>query len=290
MQGYAYLGEFYADILQKDKEIFLKNKSEENAQQFRKDYDILYSIRLSGEEAYLDMCDFSETWKEEDRRNLQSWTDYASKENFCNDNIEMIIGFRFQESSMKMVQQGGTDYMDAYNQIIDLYSKSANKEYADLERENINPLVNVEGDCPLFYTLYDLNDDNIPELIIAKTDEKCIIDIRTFYDGETVRIFGDHYNLGIKNSCTIGEDNFIYIFMPSGAFKACEYIYELTNNDESYLKVIKAYEMNVDENNDLKYFDITDENRREISEAEYDGEVIYNYNCGFRFEWELIAM
>ena len=30
----------------------------------------------------------------------------------------------------------------------------------------------------------------------------------------------------------------------------------------------------VDEDNDLKYFDITNENRREISKAEYDGEVI----------------
>ena len=290
VQGYAYIGEIYSVILKKDKEKFLKDKSEKNAQQFRKDYEILYNIRIKGEEAYLDMSDFSETWKKEDRKTLQIWTDYASKEKFCNNNLELIKSFRFKEPPMTVIQQNELDYMEAYNQVIDLYSQSSQKDYAVLEKENINPLVNTEGVYPLFYMLYDLNNDDIPELVIAKANEKYIIDIRTLCNGEVIRVFNDEYRLGIENSCTIGQDNYIYIFEPCGAFKAYEYIYKLTNDSKKHVKEIKVYEMNADEYNSIKYFDITNGNKTEISKDKYDSSVMNKYNNGARFNWDSIVM
>lgn len=105
-----------------------------------------------------------------------------------------------------------------------------------------------------------------------------------------IRIFDDEYRLGIENSCTIGQDNYIYIFEPCGAFKAYEYIYKLTNNSKKYVREIKVYEMNADEYNNIKYFDITNENRLEISQDKYDSSVMNNYNNGARFNWDSIVM
>lgn len=95
VQGYAYIGEIYSIVLNKDKEKFIRQKNHENAMKFVEDYGILLSIRQSGEEAYLDMSDFSGTWKKEDRKCLQKWTDYEEKKNFCDDNKEMIESFKF---------------------------------------------------------------------------------------------------------------------------------------------------------------------------------------------------
>lgn len=96
VQGYAYAGEIYSIVLKRDKDIFLKEKTEENAQQFRKDYEILWNIRLIGENSYIDMSDFSETWKKSDQKLLKKWTDYEEKEQFIQSNIEMIEGFKFK--------------------------------------------------------------------------------------------------------------------------------------------------------------------------------------------------
>lgn len=93
VQGFAYLGEIYSVVLQKDKKNFLKESSVENAQKFIKDYNILYQIRLIGEQTYQDMSDFSGVWEKEDQKNLRYWTDYEAKNNFCVNNIEMIKGF-----------------------------------------------------------------------------------------------------------------------------------------------------------------------------------------------------
>ncbi len=48
--------------------------------------------------------------------------------------------------------------------------------------------------------------------------------------------------------------------------------------------------MNADEYNNIKYFDITNENRLEISQDKYDSSVMNNYNNGARFNWDSIVM
>lgn len=95
VQGYAYAGEIYSIILQEDKEKFLSNRTIENAKQFEKDYNILYTLRLNGETAYLEMSDFSGSWDSEDQKMLQSWTDYTMKKSFCDNNIKMVESFEF---------------------------------------------------------------------------------------------------------------------------------------------------------------------------------------------------
>ena len=97
VQGYAYLGEIYTIILEDDRAEFLNNRSEACAQRFKDDYNLLYQIRLRGEEAYLDMCDFSGTWGEDNKKILQDWTGYLSKKNFCDNNIELINKLKFKE-------------------------------------------------------------------------------------------------------------------------------------------------------------------------------------------------
>ena len=36
----------------------------------------------------MDMCDFSETWDKDEQKILKFWTDYESKKQFLDNNIE----------------------------------------------------------------------------------------------------------------------------------------------------------------------------------------------------------
>lgn len=105
VQGYAYLGEIYSIILENDKTEFLNNQSEKNAKRFESDYKYLWLIRLKGEEAYLDMTDFSGTWANDNRKILQEWINYSEKKNFCDDNIKMIEDFKFRENGEIMLER-----------------------------------------------------------------------------------------------------------------------------------------------------------------------------------------
>lgn len=114
VQGYAYLGEIYTIILEDDKAIFLNNKSERNARKFRDDYNFLCTIRLKGEEAYLEMSDFSGTWLDVDRKLLQKWTDYSDKKDYCDNNLEMIKSFKFKEPKILSLKVLAHEYTELY--------------------------------------------------------------------------------------------------------------------------------------------------------------------------------
>lgn len=95
VEGYAYLGELYSDILEKNKNTFVNNPTLKNAEQFKTNYDMLWLLRKKGEETYLSMVSFSGVWSKKDRDNLKSLTGYQEKETFCNNNIKMINSFQF---------------------------------------------------------------------------------------------------------------------------------------------------------------------------------------------------
>lgn len=176
------------------------------------------------------------------------------------------------------------DYIDSYNQIVSSYQECMNNDNITIEKKNINPQACNKYIHPLFYTLYDFNNDKVPELIIAGTEEKYVLDIYTYIDNELIRVFSNDYNLGNKFTCSIGENNNIYLFEPSGANKAYYHIYKLGDKKDNYLIEIKTYLAMID-NNNIMYYDISGNEGTEISEDQFKQQIKNNYNCGNRFDW-----
>lgn len=153
VQGYAYVGEIYSIILDEDKDSFLREKTEKSAQQFRKDYEILWHIRLKGEEAYIDMCDFSETWNKDDQKILRFWTDYESKKQFVDNNMELIEKFEFKNPNfMKKYQDINIDkYLNIF--LSTIYQNGI-REY-DFENYDIGSLMEFAYNIPVEGIPYD---------------------------------------------------------------------------------------------------------------------------------------
>lgn len=142
VQGYAYAGEIYSIVLERDKDKFLENKSEEAAQQFRKDYEILWNIRLVGEKAYMDMCDFSEIRNEDNQKLLKGWTDYASKEQFIENNIEIIEAFEFKTPDFIKISENAESIMpltkeEAYKKVEDYWISLGRNMPEEVEYEGL---------------------------------------------------------------------------------------------------------------------------------------------------------
>ena len=63
VEAYAYLGQYFSNILKREKDKFNTNQSVENAWNFYDIYNLLFRIRACGENSYLKMCDDSPvTW------------------------------------------------------------------------------------------------------------------------------------------------------------------------------------------------------------------------------------
>lgn len=89
--GYAYLTAFYANLLEESRVKFNNNKTEANAWDFYYKYNMLYSLRIAGEETYLELNKLSPD-------GIMGWGgyllkyafDYDSKKNLVESNISFL--------------------------------------------------------------------------------------------------------------------------------------------------------------------------------------------------------
>lgn len=89
--GYAYLTAFYANLLEESRANFNNNKTEANAWDFYYKYNILYRLRIAGEETYLALNELSPN-------GIMGWGgyllkyafDYDSKKSLVESNISFI--------------------------------------------------------------------------------------------------------------------------------------------------------------------------------------------------------
>ncbi len=180
VQGYAYAGEIYSIILEEDKESFLREKTEKNAQQFRKDYEILWHIRLKGEEAYIDMCDFSETWSKDDQKILRFWSDYESKKQFLDNNIGMLEKFAFKSPDFMRKYQMYINIDKYLNIFLSTIYQNGIHEY-DLENYDIGSLMEFAYSIPVEGTPYNDEEGNYYYVVPYEN----VNDVLNFYFGIT---------------------------------------------------------------------------------------------------------
>lgn len=84
VEGYAYLASAFRKQLEKSKQTFLQNETEENAWNFYYNYNILYKLRHKGEEAYLAMS------KVEGIVAILSDFGYSIKEEHVKETLDML--------------------------------------------------------------------------------------------------------------------------------------------------------------------------------------------------------
>lgn len=208
VQGYAYAGEIYSIILERDKECFLKEKTEKNAQQFRKDYEMLWYLRLEGEKAYIDMSDFSETWNKDDQKILRFWTDYENKKQFVENNIEMIKTLEFKVPDFVKSPYTNIQKDKYLNIFLSCIYQNGIREY-DFENYNMSSLMEFAYKIPVEGTSYKDNEgnyfyvvpyDNVNDILnfyFGITAPKEQIEDIMFKDGEYYFPFWDYGELGM---------------------------------------------------------------------------------------------
>ena len=76
VEGYGLLQEEYTEKLLKDKERFLEAPTEENAKQFKRDYELLWALRSSGEDKFKEFVGYDDTWPGHIRQLITFWIDY----------------------------------------------------------------------------------------------------------------------------------------------------------------------------------------------------------------------
>ncbi len=89
--GYAYLTAFYTNLLEESREKFNNNKTQNNAWDFYYKYNMLYRLRIAGEETYLELNELSPD-------GIMGWGgyllkyafDYEAKKNLVDSNIKFL--------------------------------------------------------------------------------------------------------------------------------------------------------------------------------------------------------
>lgn len=84
VEGYAYLSDVFTKQLEDSKQVFLNDRTAENAWDFYYNYNILYELRCKGEEAYLKMS------KVEGIASYFSDFGYSVKEEVVNDTLKTL--------------------------------------------------------------------------------------------------------------------------------------------------------------------------------------------------------
>lgn len=82
--GYAYLTAFYANLLEESRAKFNNNKTEANAWDFYYKYNMLYRLRIAGEETYLELNELSPN-------GIMGWGGYLLKYAFDYDSKKSLV-------------------------------------------------------------------------------------------------------------------------------------------------------------------------------------------------------
>ena len=124
-----------------------------------------------------------------------------------------------------------SNYEEAYEQKITEYTSAkstGNYCLYDFESINVDMLRDVQA---LGYTMFDINDDDIPELIFADlSGYPALIDIYTHCCCSLVRIFGNT-SLGYRERLHLLSDGRLLVEGSDSAFSASYNVYRLTSSD-----------------------------------------------------------
>ena len=93
---YAILSDIYVEILENDKINFKNDLTFENAEKFKDNYNILWSLRKIGEETFYDMTRQKDGWDNTIKNILRSTSKYTENATFAQENIEIIKGIEFK--------------------------------------------------------------------------------------------------------------------------------------------------------------------------------------------------
>lgn len=171
-------------------------------------------------------------------------------------------------------------YTKAYGNILLNYQKAmaANYEYDYVNGEEFNdkyPGINSEVAAnmadELQYSIIDINDDNIPELIIGEIGY-IIYDIYSLKDGKPERLF-DVYSMGNRNRYTFYRDGVIRCESSGGVSIGSDEFFRLNKitEDTSFPMVTSVEKVLWEDNDGMKYYKLGENDTRiEISEEDYD--------------------
>lgn len=176
-QGYAQLSMMYAIKLQTDKQNFLNNKSVENAEQFIRDYSLLWSLRYNGEKQYLSMNEMKSLFILKFRT-----YNYYYKESVVNAIIAFLDTCKM-DSTVEEIVNERTKYKNkcviecpvnikVYTQSGDLVAQLLDGEESSISNEY--------GD---FYVVYEPYSGEYAKVICQKASEKLDIQLIAESDG-----------------------------------------------------------------------------------------------------------
>ena len=219
-------------------------------------------------------CDVAEKTND---NNLNNKEMIETKHNEVSDEIELTKGNSEIYESIITIYRSSAELCINYKD-----EKSINAEYStifDAHDEMANSIFsstfllyprNSDGLCKdgykhLGYTIKDLNDDNVEELILRRSDDM-VIAIFTIVDDvpKLVDCYWDRY------SCWIDPDGLLHVHGSSGADRSTNAIYEISNVGELVL-LWECGTDGYDENTfETIYYKITGGEKHHITKDQYD--------------------
>ena len=158
VEGYGMLQELYTKRLLIDKNIFIDSPTEQNAQQFYRDYTLLWSLRDKGEKMFLQYMGYDGTWSGAARQMLTKWVKYEELRQVTN-------------TSRNYLNQSAFTFHDVVT----------------VTTEALSPFdMRVVIDCPVDLYVYDSSGKTLLGKIedgnVVKVDENSLLGLWT--DGE----------------------------------------------------------------------------------------------------------
>lgn len=236
VEGYAYLSRFYKKKLEQSCNAFLNNMSDVNAWNFYYNYNMLYSLRCEGENAYLQMC-----------------------------NLKGLCG--------KMLSLGYAAKEDAVNETLAILNEKCRFDLGEDAEipESLKYLSKLVVSCPVDVTVYTAEGD-----IIAQLKDGELEDISNEYGRFAVvyNSYTSDYekvicllNENVKIDITANEDGLVNIQYSYLANEDQVKILQIPNLPVSTKNVIKLDPDDIEENNKVTIIETIGNKNIEFTEV-----------------------
>lgn len=214
----------------------------------------------------------------------------------------------FAKIREKYDKQNDEKYLSLYDEILSEYktAEENNYEYDYINGElleevypNVNPEVVSSGNTnPLYYAFFDINNDNINELIIAKemsdsipmtvpaNDRMNIYDMYTCTDKAT-RLF-DVYTMGYRAKYAVYSEGIIGCLGDGGVSAGGHHFYKLNSNVDDGDIITDLEDLSWEDDGEKIYFITKNGAKTQITEEEYNKR-INKYEIISNIEWNLLS-